>query len=384
MKAPRLTRIVVGAVLLPIVVVSAAVLSHLPGPIAIPPPHVITSADGNVEVGVSDRYGGAIVYYKDKRLSDSTPANGNIVNYTQAGALFQNALFMRPYSPHEQQMCNASQQQNGVCKGTVPYNNPTQGGYHANGWAGNPNGAEVSVANNAIYTASRLVNYNYDYGNRPLTAANREEWQTDFWQESYLHFDPLVPDVLVVDTKIAYCKDGNPYCAGKPAVINTMGVPAFFALGPFTGIPPIRGPYARVAYKSDSSSGLTIIGTTGPTIAQNNNENWAAVLQESQDVGLGLSVAQYRPYLAGHGYTLSAAPSPYIMAGMPDLQRFASSGISLRTYPDYPRFELQPGGWFEFRTYVATGDIGEIRANLLKAQSTGNSLPLHSFSTPAR
>lgn len=106
------------------------------------------------------------------------------------------------------------------------------------------------------------------------------------------------------------------------------------------------------------------------------------MLQDTQDAGLGLSVEQYHPYLAGHGYMLSAAPYPYITGGMPDLGRFKSSNIWLVDYPDYPRFEFRPGGWFEFRTYVATGDIGEIRSHLLKAQAHGNSLlPLHSFLT---
>lgn len=365
--------------LLPIAAIAALVLSHLPGPIAVPPPTVVTSPDGNVTVGVSDRYGGAIVYYRDRRISDATPARGNIINYVQAGALFQNALFLAPYDPQEQRMCEAAQGQGRPCPGTLPFNNPTQGGYLANGWAGNPNGAEIRLADNAITTSSRLVNYNYDYGRRPLTDANRAEWQTDFWQDSFIAFDPLVPDVLAIDTRIAYCKDNNTHCADKPAVINTMALPAFFALGPATGLSAIHGPYTRVAYKSDAAADVTIIGTAGITIAQNNGENWVAVLQQSQDAGLGLSVAQYHSYLPGQGYSLSPGANPYIIGAMPDLRRFRSSGVSLRDYPDYPRFALQPGGWFEYRTYAATGSIAAIRASLRKAQAADSTLPLHGF-----
>lgn len=263
MNATRLTFLLVTAAMLPVLAIGAAVLSHMPAPIAVPPPYMITSPDGNVEVGVSNRYGGAIVYYNDKRMSDATPARGNIVNYSQAGALFQNALFMLPYNPREQQMCDASQKQNGICRGTLPNNNPTQGGYVANGWAGNPNGAEISIADNAIYTSSRLVNYNYAYGNRPLTAANREEWQTDIWQESYLYFDPLVPDVLVVDTKIAYCKDNNAYCAGKPIVVNRMGLPAFFALALLLASPRFGGHILGLRIRAPSLRALLLSAELG-------------------------------------------------------------------------------------------------------------------------
>src|SRR3989304_64268 len=47
-----------------------------------PPPDIIQSADGNVKIGVSRQFGGAIVYLKDNRIPDTSVANGNIIDYS--------------------------------------------------------------------------------------------------------------------------------------------------------------------------------------------------------------------------------------------------------------------------------------------------------------
>ncbi len=349
------------------------------GTINVPTAYGITSSDGNVSVGVSDRFGGAIAYYKDKRISDSTPAAGNTVNFTQAGALLQNALFLYPYDVTQEQMCAASAQVNGVCPGTLPFSNPTQGGYLADGLQGNPNGSQIIVAGNAIYTQSRMTNYNYDYIGVPLTSANSAQWQTNIWQQSYIYFDPGMPDVLVIDTQIAYCIDNNATCAGQPMPIAALGLPSFFALGSFTGFPSITGPYSRGAYATSSKSSITITSAGGETVVPADAENWVALLQGSKNSGVGLSVANYEPMTNSYGYSFSATPVPYMFASEPNLQLFETSNFSTVTQNGAQVYEFQPGGWFEFRTYLSTGTVQQIRTKLNAAESLNSTLPLHSF-----
>jgi hypothetical protein len=61
--------------------------------ISVPPPDTITSSDGNVTVGVSRRYGGAIVYYKDSRIPDATDfSHQNIIDYSNGGTTLSTPL----------------------------------------------------------------------------------------------------------------------------------------------------------------------------------------------------------------------------------------------------------------------------------------------------
>src|SRR4051812_34137910 len=114
------------------VVLSALVLApHVfaYGPIALPTATSITDASGNVTFSVSQLYGGAGVYLKDKRIPDSTPANGNTINYSQAGALFQTAIWTLPVDESQRHICDDWQKAAGACPDTGPFSNPTQGGY---------------------------------------------------------------------------------------------------------------------------------------------------------------------------------------------------------------------------------------------------------------
>jgi chitodextrinase len=353
--------------------------SFAKGPISIPPPDAIRSADGYVEVGVSRHYGGAIVYYKDFRINDETVANGNIIDYSNAGALFTTPLWLLPPNPQEQQYCWDYQKQNGICPGTLPFNNPTQGGYFGDGWAGNPNPTSVRVENNKIYVSYRAVNYNYAYSPvKPLTADNESEWQTDFWGDVEIFFHPIFKDVVVIDTKITYCKDGNPRCRSKTAVTQDNQLSTLFAAGQLHPDPDFRGPYQRTAYYK-GNEGIKYFGPAYNQvdfgIAVENFENWVAILQGGQNKGIGISVQNYQPTVSSRfGYTMGSLPN--VSAIQPEINRFEHQGVVRKdtvivdgnTYSDIPRYEFQPGGWYKFRTFVATGDISKIRWDLIRAQ----------------
>src|SRR5258708_24207248 len=114
--------------------------------IPMPPPDRIQSADGHVQIGVSPLYGGAISYLKDDRIPDSTPANGNIVDYSQAGGLLSTALWTLPINPQELTYCEPYRRVNGTCPALpIAFNNPTQGGTLGWGIAGNPHPTTVAL-----------------------------------------------------------------------------------------------------------------------------------------------------------------------------------------------------------------------------------------------
>ncbi len=335
------------------------------GPVTMPPSDLITSLDGNVKIGVSPLYGGAITYYKDSRIPDNTVANGNIIDYSNAGTLFTTAIWTLPVNEQERQYCSDGAKVNGVCPNTLPFNNPTQGGYLGDGWAGNPNQTSVVVFNNKIYVSYRAANYNYGYSPtiRPLTSANKNEWQTDFWGDIEISFHPVLKDVVVIDSKITYCRDMNSGCANKTIITQDNQLSTLFAAGSSHPDASFRGPYAKSAYYKD---GVGIqYNTSNSATTYNNLENWAALLQNSNS-GIGVSVYNYKSTDNNQfGYTLGGWPS--VTAIQPELSRFDHYGIS-RVAGDI-RYEFQPGGWYKFRTYVATGDINKIRWDLLRAQN---------------
>jgi len=336
------------------------------GPVAMPPSDLITSLDGNVKIGVSSLYGGAITYYKDSRISDNTVANGNIIDYSNAGTLFTTAIWTLPVNEQERQYCSDNNKVGGVCSNTLPFNNPTQGGYLGDGWAGNPNSTSVVVLNNKIYISYRAVNYNYGYSPtvKPLTSANKNEWQTDFWGDIEISFHPILKDVVVIDSKITYCKDMNSGCANKTITTQDNQLSTLFAAGSSHPNASFRGPYTKSAYYKDDV-GIQY-NTSDSVTAYNNLENWTALLQNSNN-GIGVSVYNYKPIDNNRfGYSLGNWPS--ISAIQPELNKFDYYGLS-RVATDIVRYEFQPGGWYKFRTYVATGDINKIRWDLLRAQN---------------
>ena len=327
-----------------------------------PPSDSITSADGNVTIGVSRRYGGAISFYRDTRIGNPIE-NGNIVDNTQAGALFTTAIWTvdAPHVP----LCYDLQKVNGVCpNGGNGLENPTQGGFLGDGWVGNINPTTVEVSNNVIHTTWRFMNYNYAFSPPPpFTDANADGWQTYFWGEMWISFHPVLPDVVVIDTKITYCKDLDQRCATTPVVTQDNQLSTLFTTNNTSNSVKPLGSFAQSAYFSDDANGYSIVKSDLARSTQNDDsENWVAALQNSRK-GVGLSINNYKSTLPSHGgYDIS---SRSLAAIEPDLSRFENRGVS----PSDPvRFKLQPGGWYEFRTYAATGDLNDIRYDLARAQ----------------
>jgi hypothetical protein len=367
------------------------------GPISVPPASLITSIDGHVQIGVSQHYGGAVVYYKDDRISDSTVAQGNIIDYSGSGTLFSTLIRTLPWSRTEMERCYSNQRSYDpdygfdICPNAQPFNSPTQDGYSGDSWAGNPNPTSVNVSNNQIYISYRGINYNFGYNPVPsMTDANRNEWQTDFWGDVRIYFHPTLTDVAVVETKITYCKDMNDYCRNQWIVTQDNRLSTLFAAGDRNPNPDFRGPYGRVAYRSTSGNFKIIDSGQSTGACADNAENWVAMLQLSSDRGIGISVPNYEsvrwfnivadptkrdmPVGSVCGDTLSAVPS--IFANQPKIENFETQNINRvesimvagTGYNDFPRYQFQPGGWYKFTTYVATGNLDEIRSKIMIAE----------------
>ena len=334
------------------------------GPGNIQPTQTITSADGNVSIGVNGggsdnlgtNFGGSIVYLTDNRI----PGGGNLVNNGQAGAFFQTAMWTFPnnlqeltycdasrlvwYAPYSMNICEDWLNSAGVNTG-IPLHNPTQGGFEGYGLWGNPNPSTVSVDNQGIHVSYRDVNYNFDRPQWELTSQYASEWQTNWWGDVDIYFHPNVPDVIVVDTKMTYCKDMDPSC-------------------PYSTDP--NNPMENTTQDNQLSTFFADPSTYNRSVNMQ-SQNWVGILQPSADYGVGMSILNYASTDSSR-FGINSAGS--VMSGIqPKLTNFTNSGLSSWT-TDILRYQFRRGDWYKFRTFVATGDLSTIGQNLLKAQNS--------------
>lgn len=260
---------------------------------------------------VSERYGGAIVELR-------TPW-GNVLDSSNGGTLLSTAIWTLPIDPRQTAMCPAP-----PCEGTVPFLNPTQGGYLGDGHAGNPYGATVTRGpDGEIVVSYRAVNYNYGW-----PTLDRAGWETDWFGDVVIRQRDARS--LSVKTRITYCKQGG--CA--PAVTQDNQLSTAFGRGQSHPDPAERG--AFVVAEVRGSEGC-ILDTGGR--------------------GVCLSVRGYVPH-AGFGVATTTWPSVAFI--QPELERFRTSGVERVevvtidgfAYVDIPRYRFAAGGWYEFETIV--------------------------------
>lgn len=417
------------------------------GLLSMPPQHIIKNKTGNVEFGVARKFGGGGVYYKDKRISDNTPANGNIIDYYQGGALLSHAIWTYPRTNSERTLCYIGQQKvtkvpeyqdtqlpctpenkdsNDLCycQETLPNNNPTQGGTTSAGWFGNlnsrTNDSSVVLEDNKFKIDSRLVNFNFAYdknqkGADPrgwnFTQSNKSEWQTDMWFDQEIYFHDQLEDVLVLDTKVIYCKDMDTDCKNKPIIFADNQISSLFALGVGAkdtyGRSDYYGPYSRMAYKN--STGTVILDQSNfiNGIVSDYSENWVALLhgdkQNGQDIGVGVALDNYVPIPPGaeskNKLGFHTLKYPLVSMIQPELNKFENSGVfriglgdrldknlsgnydksllkifesdtaGSRVNTDLIMYRIEPGGWYRYKAFLTTGNLDQIRFNLLRAQA---------------
>ena len=359
----------------------------------------IKSADGHITVGFEKEWGGAISYIKDDRIPDSTEAQGNMINNSNAGALFSTAIWTLKNYP-----VNANRETGlGWCDkrtnkyfpkasagsltdwntnkiecyklnlpnlvpGSLPFNNPTQGGVAQDAWVSsvngrNPNPTTLSISNNRAHIDTRLMNWNYNYEDW-TPSVNDPDAQTDFWVEADAYFHPEYKDVLVVDQKITYCRDMNNGCKNTNINSQDLQLSTLFPATTTYGH-PFSGPFEKFVFREAGKYGF--IGLSGTGFPETIIENWQAALTNN-NVGIGEAVYKFRragqQYITkGEGYG-NGVGSGALVSNFPDLFEFEHAGVQPLNTTD-PRFTFSPGGWYKFRTFIATGNIGEIRKKLL-------------------
>ncbi len=363
-----------------------------------PPPDHITSADGHVTVGFEKEWGGAISYIKDDRIPDSTPAQGNMINNSNGGALLSTAIWTLKNYP-----ANANRETGlGWCDkrtnkyfskatainlndwntnkiecyklnlpnlvlGSLPFNNPTQGSTNQDAWSTpygrNLNPTTLTISNNHAHILTRMVNFNYSFED-VLPSLTNPDVQTDFWVEEDVYFHPEYKDVLVVDQKITYCRDMNSGCKNTNINSQDLQLSTLFPATTTYG-QPFSGPFEKFAFREAGKYGF--IGLSGTGFPKTIIENWQTALTKD-NVGIGEAVYKFRragqQYIGkGEGYGNGVGPTA-LVSNFPDLFEFEHAGVQPLSTTD-PRFTFSPGGWYKFRTFVTTGNIGEIRRKLL-------------------
>lgn len=255
-------------------------LSQSPKNIDIPSIYSIFSSDNQIEIQFDSKFGGAITSIKDNQ---HLPGK-NLINNTQGGALFQSAFWLLPRHAQLPPGC----EQIGHTNNDAWYDNPTQGGYVANGLAGNPIG-ELGYGTNqpdtnefiryenqgkTIHLKTRYIRY--DYCLEGITSlANRALWDTNFYIEQWASFSPIYANTLELKSKLTYMG------AGSREVMNGGGMQIIYGFN-----------LPRVA---NQENGTVVIhnwppNTEGPIIPIPDT-NWAAMVNDSVNAGIGMVFA---------------------------------------------------------------------------------------------
>src|SRR5581483_5205386 len=103
----------------------------------------------------------------------------------------------------------------------------------------------------------------------------------------------------------------------------------FFSLGSsrYPENPRFVGPYTRVAYYKDGAGYHVIAPPTAVILAAGDSENWAAIIQNSTNVGVGMSVEHYIPTdPTRFGYIIT--PGATMLANQPEINQLQSSGVT--------------------------------------------------------
>lgn len=274
------------------------------------PSPVAPTALPALSADVSTTYGGAVTHL-------NTPW-GNAVDNSNGGTLLSTAIWTLPIDPAQTQMCP-----NPPCAGTLPFLNPTQGGFIGDGHFGNPYVTSINRSGNTIFVSYRAVNYNYGWP-RP----DRPGWETDWYGDVWIKQQG---DILVITTRITYCKQGG--C--DPAVTQDNQLSTIFGKGQSHPDPAERGDFRFAEIRGNEGCILN-----------------------GESKGVCLSIPNYQSHTPSFG--ISAGSWPSIAFIQPALERFKNykvervESVTLKgfTYSDIPRYRFVPGSWYEFDTLI--------------------------------
>jgi len=329
----------------------------------------LKSMDGKIEVVFDKKYGGAIT----KIFDNVNSPNVNLIDDSQAGAMFQEAFWILPYHQAETgikfpPMCSGSSDQ--------LLRNPTQAGYVGDGHAGNPIGligktTDVDAnefirwedGGKTLHFKTKFIRYDFCLpgGNRAViseadcdekakafyhrpTAKCQDLWDTDYYLEQWAYFKNDLKHVLVLKSKITYVGNGS-------SQITSRQIPIIFSQN-----------LTRSIYWKDGKKVVT-----SESVGENPDYNWTAQVLENKESGIGMVVNKEmktmleRKNFSSETNTISKKGNMYFGAGVPDLRTVATlSGVKLANDSDHV-FEFEPGGSMEWMVSFPIDNIDNIK-----------------------
>lgn len=371
-------------------------LKNIPSLTANAPPgaeYTITSDNNNVKVVLDKKYGGAIT-----KLYDYTNSgNNNIVNNSQAGAMFQTAFWLEPIQNFNPPYVGNNPRLAPFCSEndtSMWWNNPTQAGFDGGGWSGNPIGImgtnesvpdpkefiQYENSGKTVHLKSRFINFGFCFEGigAPMREPNCDAlsptgeckyfWDTGFYIEQWVSFHPKYPRVLQISSKITfeesktYEQDPN---QGFRRLMSSRQLPVYFAYR----LP--RGVYFK--------DGLQIkLPPFGETF--NPDYKWMALIQKTLEAGVGYvppkNTVQMTPPPYPLGFSSLTHDGPdgdyvTVMANnnVPDLTTMGKLNNVTR-YQDTVFFQFNPTGSFEWTSFFPVGMLPDIFWQAEAVQST--------------
>jgi hypothetical protein len=234
----------------------------------------LTSTDGTVRVVLDSKFGGAVTKIYDNLHFP----NINLINNSQAGAMFQSAFWLLPKHTSIPEGCAGNPDE--------WWDNPTQAGYMADGLAGNPIGImgintdvfdpsefiRYEDNNKTVHLKSRYIRFDYcAYGNTPM--AYRNLWDTNFYIEQWASISNVYKNTLAVKSKISY--QGS----DSREIMSGGGLQIIFAFY-----------LPRVTYWKDGYQVILEreVNNENPIAT---DKNWAALIGQNSEIGIGMVTA---------------------------------------------------------------------------------------------
>ncbi len=309
--------------------------------------YLVLSPDESIRITVSARFGGAIT-----KIHDSQQPQRNLVDGDQAGAMFQNAFWVLPYR-NPSPGCPD--------RPDFRYDNPTQAGYVADGWQGNPIGTlginagsdpaefiRYENDNRTVHLKSRFIRYDFCSG--VPDASNRQNWDTDFYVEQWVSIDAAQTRTLKLHSVISYVGPGA-YVTSN-GQMNSRQLPVLFARD-----------VTSLAYWDGSAI------QTGACQSASPASTWAALVAAWQGThaGLGfvekptLSTVNGGPLFACQGNVpgdLQNRPVTVLYTDLPALESIGSTTAARIGYA----YQFVSGTTFDWYTFHPIGSVASIKA----------------------
>jgi hypothetical protein len=307
---------------------------------------LFTSFDNQVRIIANTKFGGAIT-----KIHDFTQPNVNLLDGDQAGAMFQSAFWVLPVRSGS--VC-------GFSSADWLMDNPTQAGFYADGWQGNPIGQfgtsgvvdpeeTVSVEDDGLtlHFKSRYIRYNYCAASG-ATWANRSLWDTDFYLEQWISMQQEHPRTLRIRSRITY--EGPGSYVSSNGNMTSRQLPVIFG----AGLP-------NVAWEENQAG--SSCSNNWAVVQASTSMRWVASTQGSPASGIGMVLKPTT--VSSSGALFYCQGSGGISALYPNLPALETLGTVSGVTANDVNYQFASGGWIDWTTYHPIGNLTDIRSAAL-------------------